>query len=179
MARYGVALMLQVSEEDCQVINEKLYVIFHPRHVTIAYLTLPDEQLAERARRLGIAFLEEKLSTGIYSFCVEACLTKFGHITAFEPTEKTVTELKKLNHELEEYLVAEGFVLNPHTNNDQYLPHITLSRKIIDFAHLHNINQAIRALKSDNPSQELCFKLTTATFIMKQIPGSLQPAKSC
>lgn len=169
MGQYGVALMLQVSEKDCMLINQQLYPLYHPRHVTIAYLTLPDEQLAKNAQRLGIAFLEQKLRVEHYTFCVEACLTKFGRITAFEPTQKTVAELKKLNHELENYLIGEGFKLNLHTTNNQFQPHITLSRRILDPVRLNHINQAIQALKNKSTSQEFCLKLTSATFVMKQI----------
>jgi GrpB-like predicted nucleotidyltransferase (UPF0157 family)/2'-5' RNA ligase len=161
IAGYGAALMLQVTDQDWQVVHEQVHALTHPLHVTIAYLQLPDEESAKRATALGSAFLEKKLHVNSYTFCVKACQVLFGKITALVPAQAMVAVLKKLNQELEEYLVAEGFALNHETTNDTYTPHITLSRRIFESAELQAVNQAL--------AHGLCLKLGTVGVLVKPI----------
>lgn len=158
---YGVAIMLQVTESDWRQVSEKILSLTHPLHVTIAYLEMPDKNLAEKAGQLGRAFLEAKLRAQAYRFCVGACQPLFGSITGLVPTEATFVELKKLNRELELYLGEQGFALNNQTTNDQYNPHITLRRKLLAPEAYEEINRVIGNV------HKRCLGLTIVAILVK------------
>ncbi len=168
LASYGVALMLQVAEDGWKLVNEKICPLTHPLHVTIAYLEIVDQALAEKVVQLGKSFLEEQLRTKRYTFCIDSCEPLFGSITGFVPTDATVAALKELNSALERYLSEQGFALNSHTTKDQYKPHITVRRRIFEDAEYGRINRVISKIKAEHGGPDgLCLKLDAATTITK------------
>lgn len=166
--KYGVALMLRVAAFDEAHICDQIRVPRIPLHVTIAYLELPHRNAAERVGKSGRSFIEKQLALKKYSFCIDNCAVFFGHITVLSPTGETISTLKILNSQLEQYLLNEGFPLNAQTTNVNYTPHITLSKKPGEQSELLRINNAIESIKK-NGGKPLCLGLDSVAVVVKAL----------